>query len=372
MCFVLAWVYVFDSTQLEIKALDDAQEALHAKPAEEEDLSRTRGGQGRHDSDDDSDDDTRTGPRGRSQRLGPAVDSSPDGSSPASSRPSGKRGGARGDGSRGLGTISQRQGLLYGMESSAMGAQGQRRRQSRLTRSGSGGPTTLDLEQGQGQGQGGEEEGQETVADHLEYSVRKRLLSRFYWGVCSYLLASISVVLLPAFFNGVVQNTLVVLQFVVKYAFTALLAVIFRPARDSPYLQVGLSDTDADTRGVSDLDTELTVTDVRNTPAPSTPPPSSHVPSASHAPNSNGRVSTTAGHQAAANASNGHFVVGGLPASQLPVSTPAGSGEASAGAVQKKGAYKAVPKADAEAATGHGVEGAHSSSRPRFTLGDED
>ncbi|GFH14920.1 GpcrRhopsn4 domain-containing protein [Haematococcus lacustris] len=26
MCFVLAWVYVFDSTQLEIKALDDAQE----------------------------------------------------------------------------------------------------------------------------------------------------------------------------------------------------------------------------------------------------------------------------------------------------------------------------------------------------------
>ncbi|KAJ9517779.1 hypothetical protein QJQ45_004091 [Haematococcus lacustris] len=36
------------------------------------------------------------------------------------------------------------------------------------------------------------------------------------------------VVLLPAFFNGVVQNTLVVLQFVVKYAFTALLAVIFR------------------------------------------------------------------------------------------------------------------------------------------------
>jgi len=26
MCFILAWVYVFDSIQLEIKELDDAQE----------------------------------------------------------------------------------------------------------------------------------------------------------------------------------------------------------------------------------------------------------------------------------------------------------------------------------------------------------
>ncbi|GFH14922.1 hypothetical protein HaLaN_11061 [Haematococcus lacustris] len=43
------------------------------------------------------------------------------------------------------------------------------------------------------------------------------------------------VVLLPAFFNGVVQNTLVVLQFVVKYAFTALLAVIFRQVMVVPH-----------------------------------------------------------------------------------------------------------------------------------------
>jgi hypothetical protein len=32
----------------------------------------------------------------------------------------------------------------------------------------------------------------ETFADHVQYTVRKTLLSRFYFGVCAYLLASIS------------------------------------------------------------------------------------------------------------------------------------------------------------------------------------
>ncbi len=33
MCFILAWIYIFDSTQLEIKALDDAQAVSGAPQA---------------------------------------------------------------------------------------------------------------------------------------------------------------------------------------------------------------------------------------------------------------------------------------------------------------------------------------------------
>lgn len=35
----------------------------------------------------------------------------------------------------------------------------------------------------------------ETLADRMEYTVRKTLLTRFYYGVCAYLVASILVIL---------------------------------------------------------------------------------------------------------------------------------------------------------------------------------
>ncbi len=72
-------------------------------------------------------------------------------------------GGGGAPGARPLGTTSQRVGLLYGMEDSAA--------------------ARADPEAG---------ENKETVADHVEYTVRKQLLSRFYFGVCGYLIVSIS------------------------------------------------------------------------------------------------------------------------------------------------------------------------------------
>jgi len=40
-----------------------------------------------------------------------------------------------------------------------------------------------------------------------------------------------------------------------------------RPARDSLYLQIGVSENDAEEQGLSQLDTELTVTDAGRQPA---------------------------------------------------------------------------------------------------------
>ncbi|KAF5835382.1 hypothetical protein DUNSADRAFT_7467, partial [Dunaliella salina] len=168
MCFILAWVYVFDSIQLEIKELDDAQEAFKAA----------------------------------NQPGGPPQ------------------------------PISPHAALLGGLPSSSQ--------------------PPRDVEANAQR---------ESVADRIEYTQRKKLLTLFYYGVCSYLVASILVILLPAFFINIVQNVLVVLQLIVKWVFTVVLIYIFRPARDSLYLQIGVSENDAEEQGLSQLDTELTITD---------------------------------------------------------------------------------------------------------------
>jgi len=193
---------------------------------------------------------------------------------------------------------------------------------------------------------------QETLADRMEYTIRKKLLMRFYYGVCGYLVASMMVILLPAFFNNVVQNVLVVLQFIVKYLFTLVLVWLFRPAENSPYLQLGLSENETDELGLGQLDTELAVTDHASRPAGGpavTPGASGAVPSWAAGSSS----MAAAGSSAAA-------------APSLPISTMPGIGPQPAQAHVSRvgrGGYATLPP-NAEASQG--------SAAPKFTLTDDD
>ncbi|EFJ40318.1 hypothetical protein VOLCADRAFT_108194 [Volvox carteri f. nagariensis] len=127
-----------------------------------------------------------------------------------------------------------------------------------------------DPESGEGDNQ--------TVADHLAYTAKKKLLSRFSLGVSSYLVAEICVILLPLFINSIVQSTLQVLQFALYIFFMIVLLVIFRPQEQSSYLMIGFSEEDAEERGVSHLLTAITMESMGSTardgdsaaPAPST------------------------------------------------------------------------------------------------------
>lgn len=326
MCFILAWIYVFDSTQLELKALDEAQAALAGREArrtgdhdtEEEDEDDPAVARKRRDAaeaDTDEDDAPLT-----SLPHGAGGSSTPNGQRSRSANGAGISGGGQ---KRPLGTTSQRVGLLYGMEDSA---------------------AARDEEQGVGGTK-------ETVADHMEYTVRKTLLSRFYFGVCTYLVVSIMVILLPAFFNTDLQNAIVVLQFVVKFLFTVMLAWIFRPSKDSPYLQVGISDNDADDRGVSALDTELAVTEYKVEPnaGPRAPLEPLERPGQGKAKGERPTIATQA------------FGAGSAPLHhppQLPISLPAADGVPPRRA---RGPYASLP------GDGPGQQG----QKPRFTL-DED
>lgn len=108
----------------------------------------------------------------------------------------------------------------------------------------------------------GEGEGEETVADHLAYTAKRRLLSRFAYGVTAYLLADICVLLLPVFVNNVVQSTLQVLLFACYAGFLLVLLVLFRPQEQSSYLMVGFSEEDAEARGVTGLATGIAMADM--------------------------------------------------------------------------------------------------------------
>ncbi|KXZ53480.1 hypothetical protein GPECTOR_7g930 [Gonium pectorale] len=114
-------------------------------------------------------------------------------------------------------------------------------------------PPPVDVEAG---GEG------ETVAEHMQYTVKMRLLSRFGKGVAAYLVADICVLLLPAFFNHVVQSTLQALLFVCYYAFVIVLLVLFRPQEQSSYLMVGFSEEDAEARGVNQLATGIAMAEL--------------------------------------------------------------------------------------------------------------
>ncbi|PNW81690.1 hypothetical protein CHLRE_06g256400v5 [Chlamydomonas reinhardtii] len=115
-----------------------------------------------------------------------------------------------------------------------------------------------DVEAG---GPGGGHEG-ETVADHIAYNAKRTLLSRFSAGVAAYLVADICVLLLPAFFNHVVQSTLQALLFLCYLVFTLVLLVLFRPQEASSYLMVGFSEEDAEEKGVNQLSTGIAMSEL--------------------------------------------------------------------------------------------------------------
>ncbi|MEW5320149.1 MAG: hypothetical protein WDW38_011246 [Sanguina aurantia] len=102
----------------------------------------------------------------------------------------------------------------------------------------------------------------ETVADRLAFSIKRRLLGRFAFGVGAYVVGTILVVLLPVFIDITVQKIIKVLQFVINFGFLAALIWIFRPAYENPYLMVGLSEADADDGGVGNLSTEVAMTEL--------------------------------------------------------------------------------------------------------------
>jgi hypothetical protein len=98
-----------------------------------------------------------------------------------------------------------------------------------------------------------------TVADRLNFEVKKRLLARFSLGVGFYLVATVAVLLLPIFVNDVLQGAIVFLHFMVQLAFLVVLAVLLRPAPDSPYLMLGGDLDEAAELGMVDLQTQLDV-----------------------------------------------------------------------------------------------------------------
>eukprot|EP00877_Chromochloris_zofingiensis_P006333 jgi/Chrzof1/1953/Cz10g27200.t1 len=97
----------------------------------------------------------------------------------------------------------------------------------------------------------------QTVADRLNFEVKRTLFLRFKIMVLVYLMATLCVYLLPVFINTVVQSVIVFLHFVVQLLFLAGLVWAFRPREDSPYLLIGTSMEDAEAMGITDLDTEL-------------------------------------------------------------------------------------------------------------------
>ncbi|KAG2429325.1 hypothetical protein HXX76_011092 [Chlamydomonas incerta] len=115
-----------------------------------------------------------------------------------------------------------------------------------------------DVEAG---GPGGADNG-ETVADHIAYNAKRTLLSRFSAGVAAYLVADICVLLLPAFFNHVVQSTLQALLFLCYLLFTVVLLVLFRPQEASSYLMVGFNEEDAEEKGVNQLSTGIAMAEL--------------------------------------------------------------------------------------------------------------
>lgn len=97
----------------------------------------------------------------------------------------------------------------------------------------------------------------QTVADRLNFEVKKRLMGRLHYGVGFYLGATMGVILLPLFINAYVQSAMVILQYIAQMGFLAALVWTFLPVEDSPYLMIGDSGEDGDGLGGMDLDTEL-------------------------------------------------------------------------------------------------------------------
>eukprot|EP00201_Polytomella_parva_P023936 CAMPEP_0175046620 /NCGR_PEP_ID=MMETSP0052_2-20121109/5132_1 /TAXON_ID=51329 ORGANISM="Polytomella parva, Strain SAG 63-3" /NCGR_SAMPLE_ID=MMETSP0052_2 /ASSEMBLY_ACC=CAM_ASM_000194 /LENGTH=375 /DNA_ID=CAMNT_0016310387 /DNA_START=576 /DNA_END=1703 /DNA_ORIENTATION=+ len=109
-----------------------------------------------------------------------------------------------------------------------------------------------------------EPEEDETVADRLSYQLKKKILSRFAFGVYAYLGFSMLLILLPAFFFQIVQSILQVSQVAINVLFCVWLLYIYRPVPRSNYLMIGFSDDDADSRGVTELATGIGMSDLES------------------------------------------------------------------------------------------------------------
>lgn len=110
-----------------------------------------------------------------------------------------------------------------------------------------------------------EEGGIHSVAERLSYEKKRILLNRFGLGVTVYFISQVMTLLLPVFFLKNVQYVILVVSFLLKLVFTGVLAYIFRPVGDNPYLMVGLDLEDAEAKGVPDLSTELGVLETEDT-----------------------------------------------------------------------------------------------------------
>lgn len=75
-----------------------------------------------------------------------------------------------------------------------------------------------------------------TFQDKVDEREKLRLIRRFFYGVCAYLIATIAVVFLPLFVPSVVDRTILVLQNLVLWLFLAALLWTFRMRQGSPYL----------------------------------------------------------------------------------------------------------------------------------------
>lgn len=71
-----------------------------------------------------------------------------------------------------------------------------------------------------------------------------RLISAFSWGVSAYVIASVAVIVLPAFVPSVVDFVIVLLQNAVLWVFVAALLVVFRMREGNQYLNLVEADGD--------------------------------------------------------------------------------------------------------------------------------
>jgi cobalamin biosynthesis protein CobD/CbiB len=88
-----------------------------------------------------------------------------------------------------------------------------------------------------------------TFQDKVDEREKLRLIRRFFYGVCFYLVSTLLVIFLPLFLPAVVDRTLLALQNAVLWVFLAVLLWAFRMRQGSPYLMFDEAAAAAETGG---------------------------------------------------------------------------------------------------------------------------
>ncbi|KAL4859343.1 hypothetical protein ACK3TF_000461 [Chlorella vulgaris] len=96
-----------------------------------------------------------------------------------------------------------------------------------------------------------------TFQDRVENRDKLRIIRRFFYGVCFYLVSTITVLFLPLFVPTVVDRTILALQNLVLWAFLAALLWTFRMRQGSPYLMMGDGEDDGAEAAETGLDEGL-------------------------------------------------------------------------------------------------------------------